>query len=265
MGRAVTPPLSVDTALLVALWFVACMPAEVEVGRDSTLEVEAGAGEPTRSNRTGGDAGQPGTEGGAPAEPSSGARGGAISAGGSSTLRGGNSSVAGRSGAEAGGSSGVGGSQVSPSGAGGGPTNSAAGNGVVGSSSGGMVATELGCPTDGNQVEAQVPLDMFCTAFSCPTSPDGAKDYLSREFQGCPGVHNEVRTGCGLTQVSVTTERQSDAYVYTVDTYELVGAAIHSDTPWGPCNVLRYVSGVMPRGCESATACAFCGPMATCP
>jgi len=265
MGRAVTPPFSLDTALLVALGFIACMPAEVEVGRDATLDAEAGAGGSTRSERAGVDAGQPGTEGGAPSEPTSGARGGVTAAGGGSTLRAGSGSVAGRSGASTGGSSGVSGTPVSPSGAGGGPTNGAAGNGVVGSSSGGMAATDFGCPTDGNQVEAQVPLDMFCTAFSCPTSPDGAKDYLSREFQGCPGVHNEVRTGCGLSQVSVTTERQSDAYVYTVDTSELVGAAIHSDTPWGPCNVLRYVSGVMPRGCESATACAFCGPMATCP
>lgn len=154
---------------------------------------------------------------------------------------------------------------MNAAGAGGGPATSAAGNGVVGSASGGMSTTDFGCPTDGNQVEAQVPLDMFCAEFSCPTSPDGAKDYLSREFQGCPTVHNEVRTGCGLTQVSVTTERQSDAYVFTVDTSKLVGAAIHADTPWGPCNVLHYVSGVMPRGCESATSCAFCGPMATCP
>jgi len=44
MGRAVNPPFSLDTALLVALGFVACMPSEVEVGRDSTLEVNATAG-----------------------------------------------------------------------------------------------------------------------------------------------------------------------------------------------------------------------------
>jgi hypothetical protein len=264
MGRAVTPPFSLDTALLVALGFVACMPPEVEVGRDSTLGVDATAGGRARWGAPGLEAGQPGADGGAPDEPSTGARGGSISAGGGSTLRGGSGGVTGGSGARAGGSSGAGGSAVS-AGAGSGPPLGTAGNGVVGTASGGMGAAATGCPTDGNQVEAQVPLDLFCSYFSCPTSLDGAKDYLSRQFQGCPGVHNEVRTGCGLTQVSVTTERQSDAYVFTVESSELVGAAIHSDTPWGPCNVLRYVAGLMPRGCDAATACAFCGPMATCP
>jgi len=262
MGRAVNPPFSLDTALLVALGFVACMPSEVEVGRDSTLEVNATAGGQARWGGPGVDAGQPGTDGGAPDQPSSGARGGSVAAGGSSTLQGGSGTVAGNAGVPLAGS---GGAAANASGAGGGPTNGTAGNGVVGSANGRMSATDSGCPTDGNQVEAQVPLDVFCSHFSCPTSLDGAKDYLSRQFQGCPGVRNEVRTGCGLTQISVTTERQSDAYVFTADTVELVGAAIHSDTPWGPCNVLRYVAGLMPRGCETATACAFCGPMATCP
>jgi len=264
MGRAGPPPFSLERVLIVALGFFACMPSEVEVGRDARLDVEAGAGKQARWGQTGGDAGRSGMDGGAPSEPRAGVGGSSVSANGGSTSLGGNGSVAGRAGAATGGTIGAGGSAIA-SGAGGGPTGNSAGNGVVGSASGGMGTTGFGCPTDGNQVEAQVPLDMFCTSFSCPTSPDGAKDYLSREFQGCPAVHNEVRTGCGLTQVSVTTERQSDAYVFTADSYELVGAAIHSDVPWGPCNVLRYVAGVLPQGCESATACAFCGPMATCP
>jgi hypothetical protein len=106
---------------------------------------------------------------------------------------------------------------------------------------------------------------MFCSAFTCPTSADGAKNFLARSFEGCPGLANEVRTGCGLAQISVTTESLSDSYVYAEDTRALVGASIHADELWGPCNVFRYQAGVVPSGCQAATACAFCGTMATCP
>jgi len=72
---------------------------------------------------------------------------------------------------------------------------------------------------------------MFCSNFTCPTSADGAKDLLARSFEGCLDLANEVRTGCGLSQISVTTETLSDTFVYAEDTRALVGATIHRDQP----------------------------------
>jgi hypothetical protein len=257
MGRAVNPPVSTELALLVALGFGACMPSEVEVGRDATLEVVAGVGGRAGLGRSG-EAGDSGMEGGSDGDARA---GGATSSAGSSASRGGRGGGAGTragqggGGASAGAATGVAGASV---GAAGGPLVASGGTG------GGTSTIEYVCPVPGSQ-EAAWTLEMFCSAFTCPTSADGAKDLLARSFEGCPGVANEVRTGCGLAQISVTTESLSDSYVYAEETRELVGAAIHADKPWGPCNVFRYHAGIMPSGCQGTTACVFCGAMATCP
>lgn len=261
MSRAVNPPLAVRLALLVALGFAACMPEEVEVGRDSTLDATAGAGGRAPAVHRESDAGDSDMDGGAGAEPSS-SKGGTMAAGGATTSRGGNGGLAGTAGPPRAGNAGMGGSPASVSGAGG--DFGRAGGAVVAGSGGSTSTLGYDCPAEGSQ-DVLWTLEMFCSAFSCPTSADGAKDLLARSFDGCPGLFNEVRTGCGLSQISVTTESLSDAFVYSEETAELVGAAMHADKPWGPCNIFRYYAGVQPRGCQAATACAFCGSMATCP
>jgi hypothetical protein len=262
MGRAVNPPLAVRLALLVALGFGACMPEEVEVGRDATLDPTVGVGSRASSVHPSGDAGERSTDAGSDGQSSSG-HGGATADGGATTSWGGNGGVAGTPSSQSGGRGSMGGSPAGVSGVGG-DWGTAGGAVLTGGTAGGTSTLDFDCPEEGSQ-DVLWTLEMFCSAFSCPTSADGAKDLLARSFDGCPGLFNEVRTGCGLSQISVTTESLSDAFVYAEDTAELVGAAMHADKPWGPCNVFRYYAGVLPRGCQAATACAFCGSMATCP
>ena len=66
-------------------------------------------------------------------------------------------------------------------------------------------------------------------------------------------------------QQAALPEEVAATFVYAEDTRALVGATIHRDQPWGPCNVFRYYAGVNANGCQATTACAFCGEMATCP
>ena len=238
-------------ALLITF---ACMPGRVEVGRDSTLDApvagEAGMlgsggaaarGSGGASNAEGGEA-----AGGATAHAGTGADGGALSVG------------RGSGGASSSGASSSGGSSVA---AGAGATIGTGG----GIGSGGTTGMPFVCPPEGSHADTLWPLDNFCRTFGCPSSVDDAKVLLLNQHPDCSGLRADVSDGCGYVQVGMSGASTGDVYVFEGSPPALVGAGIHRDTPWGPCNGFRYVGGVMPAPCDATTLCTFCGPEATCP
>lgn len=141
----------------------------------------------------------------------------------------------------------------------------AAGRGGAGGNGGSAGASEFACPPEPSLGDALWTLDTFCRAFGCPSSVDDAKVFLLNRFSDCSGSRAEVSEGCDTVEVGMSASNTREVYVFQGNPPALVGAGSERDAPFGPCNVVRYFGGVMPRACDAVTTCTFCGPEATCP
>ncbi|HEV8548969.1 MAG TPA: hypothetical protein VGQ57_08075 [Polyangiaceae bacterium] len=262
MARITSIPAMVELASVAVLGFFACMPRQLEVGRDSALGDAAGVdGEgPNGVARggTGGSDSSPGGESAAGEATVTPTRGG-----GPATAAGGKSSAGGRGFTTGGLSSGARGGEGAVNGVAGVGLGSA-GQGTIGGAAGMPATTTFSCPVDDASQEVLWPLDTFCQAFGCPNSPDDAVMRLLGASGGCTGVRSELRKGCDELQLSVSATSTGSMYLFAANPVSLVGAGINSDIPWGPCKVLRYYGGVPPQSCNASDSCSFCDSTAKC-